>query len=217
MSSSAQSNLYADLSRTVSPERLGTYLTAAGFDQERALRLYLWNAQLGEAFYMVIQGVEIGLRNSVSAAFTVAYGADWWRNPRFLTAAGAGTGAELEAAKRRILNRGKAVSTPQIIASLSFGFWVHLLARRFNPGVWSAHFVRAFPQCPRRVGRQEVERSARRIAELRNRISRHEPIFRMNLSAEHHAAMELLSWICPVKAAWLRPHSRVPMLLRAKP
>jgi hypothetical protein len=29
--------------------------------------------------------------------------------------------------------------------------------------------------------------------------------------------MELLTWLCPHKAAWVRPYCRVPALLRQKP
>ncbi len=39
----------------------------------------------------------------------------------------------------------------------------------------------------------------------------------MNLSEEYGAVMELLGWLCPIKMGWLRPHCRVPQLLRQKP
>ena len=52
----------------ISPDRFRTYLIAAGHDQRRAFRLYLWNAQLGEAFHMPIQAVEVGLRNAINVA-----------------------------------------------------------------------------------------------------------------------------------------------------
>ncbi len=61
----------------ISPDRFKTYLAAAGHRQERALKLYLWNAKLGEAFHMPIQAVEIALRNSIT-----------WHSPRFLPPTG---------------------------------------------------------------------------------------------------------------------------------
>jgi hypothetical protein len=66
--------------RAISADRFETYLKAAGHDPSRALRLYLWNAQLGEAFHLPIQAVEVGLRNCINTALTNTYGKDWWRN-----------------------------------------------------------------------------------------------------------------------------------------
>ena len=52
-----QQSLTADQIRairaTISSSRFATYFKAAGHDEERALRLYLWNAQLGEAFHVL--------------------------------------------------------------------------------------------------------------------------------------------------------------------
>lgn len=39
----------------------------------------------------------------------------------------------------------------------------------------------------------------------------------MDLSKEFSETMVLLGWICPIKQAWVRPHCRVPDLLRQKP
>lgn len=217
MGCQSQPSLASQLARSVSADRLHTYLTAAGFDEDRALRLYLWNIQIGEAFHLPIQGVEVGLRNAVSDGFGLKYGTQWWADTRFLTIAGHHARADIDTAKRRIASRGKPITTPQIVANLSFGLWTALLAPSFNPHVWSAYLASAFPALPPGTSRRDIHQRAGRIGQLRNRIAHHEPIFRMNLSEEYRATMELLTWICPVKAAWLRPHCRVPALLRVKP
>jgi hypothetical protein len=71
-------NENAAIVTAISPDRFKTYLTAAGHNQERALRLYLWNARLGEAFHMPIQAVEVALRNNVNLALSNVYTANWW-------------------------------------------------------------------------------------------------------------------------------------------
>jgi hypothetical protein len=71
-------NEIAAIVTAISPDRFKTYLTAAGHNQERALRLYLWNARLGEAFHMPIQAVEVALRNNVNLALSNVYTANWW-------------------------------------------------------------------------------------------------------------------------------------------
>ena len=65
---------------TISRERFSTYLTGAGHDESRALALYLWNAQVGAAFHIPLQAVEVALRNSVNHALVAKFGAEWWKS-----------------------------------------------------------------------------------------------------------------------------------------
>ena len=212
-----QELLFERLRHTISDERLGTYLSAAGFDQERALRLYIWNAQMGEAFHVPVQGVEVGLRNCVNVGLTSQFGPDWWRDAAFLAVADKERRRDIETAQRRIQKRQAPLTTSRIVATLSFGFWVGLLGPRYHPAVWSACLSTAFRGLPGDKSRQELALEAKRVSGLRNRIWHHEPVFRLDLSAEYHAVMQLLAWICPSKAIWLKPHCQVPRLLRQKP
>lgn len=180
------------------------------------MRLYLWNAQIGEAFHIPIQAVEVGLRNRVSDALQAAYGALWWEEPRFLSIDGARED-DIGRAKTRLQRQGKEVVAGQVIASLSFGFWVAVLASRYNPDVWSRHLRSSFPHLPNEVNRWKLQTEVRQVADLRNRLWHHEPIFRLNLMNEYTRCMTILSWLCPVKAAWIRPYCRVPAMMRQKP
>ena len=99
------------LQRAISKDRLGTYLSAAGLDKDRALRLYLWNAQVGEAFHLPVQGVEVGLRNCINAALICGFGPDWWQNETFLAIADRNRQNDVETAQRRIEKRHSPVST----------------------------------------------------------------------------------------------------------
>ena len=215
--SERQITLFESLRPSMSADRLGTYLTAAGFDQERALRLYVWNAYIGEAFHLPIQGVEVALRNSVNTALCRKFTTDWWSSPDYLAIADRTRKADIETAIRRIRNRGRPCITGQVVANLSFGFWVGMLQRRYNPTIWSSQLRVAFINLPIERNRHDLAASAKRVADLRNRIWHHEPIFRMDLSDEYRAVMELLNWLCPIKNRWLRPQCRVPQLLRQKP
>lgn len=205
------------LTEIISPLRLGTYLNAAGHNAARALGLYLWNAKMGEAFHIPIQAVEVGLRNRVSDGLQNAFGNEWWRDPAFLGIADDRRNEDIELVKRRLRSKGKELATGQIIASLSFGFWVTMLDGRYNPPIWGAHLRTAFPHLPASVDRHGLQRTASAIADLRNRISHHEPIFQRNLSGDYARCMQMLHWLCPAKAAWIKPHCRVPAMLREKP
>lgn len=217
MTDANQESLIDQLRPALSPDRLGTYLTAAGFKEDRALKLYIWNAHIGEAFHLPIQATEVGLRNRINNALIAEFGADWWQEARFLSVADRERRADIETARRRIQNRGATLCTAQIVATLSFGFWVGMLQARYNPTLWSKHLRSAFPKLPPEKNRYDLADATKRVADLRNRIWHHEPVFRMNLSEEYAAVREVLTWICPIKEQWVRPECRVPQLLRAKP
>lgn len=217
MAGHIQQSLIEQLKPVISEERLGTYLTAAGFDVDRALKLYVWNALIGEAFHLPIQAVEVGLRNRIGFAFAETFGPEWWKDDQFLTMLDDERRADLQLVRQRIRNRKLSPITGQIVAGLSFGFWVGMLHKRYNPLLWSKQLRPAFPSLPLDRSRASLAVMSGRVATLRNRIWHHEPIIKRDLSAEYGAVMTLLQWISPEKAAWLRPYCRVPQLLRQKP
>lgn len=207
----------SDLSEIISPLRLGTYLNAAGHNANRALSLYLWNAKIGEAFHMPIQSVEVGLRNRVSDGLTRAFGPDWWQDAGFLAVADAKRQSDLSQAIQRLNSKGKALATGQVVASLSFGFWIGMLHKRYSPAIWSRHLAAAFPSLPANINREHLHSETGEVADLRNRIWHHEPIFYRNLMGDYARCMKILNWLCPVKAKWVKPHCRVPAVVREKP
>lgn len=205
------------LRQTLSPDRLGTYLMAVGFDEAKALKLYIWNAFIGDAFHLPIQAGEVALRNWINCALHNCFGEEWWREREFLALTGHEREADLEAAKRRIHNRNSTLCTGQIVANLSFGFWTGLLAPRYNPQIWSRELRVVFPHLPAGVNRYDLANRAQRVNLLRNRIWHHEPVFKMDILKEFSATMEFVEWICPAKLKFIKPHCRVPALMRLKP
>jgi hypothetical protein len=107
--------------------------------------------------------------------------------------------------------------TDQIVAGLSFGFWVGMLQNRYNPALWSKHLRTAFPDFPRERGRKSLATRAAEIAYLRNLIWHHEPLIKRNISQDFADVMEMLNWLCPAKLKWIRRYCRIPALLRQKP
>lgn len=203
--------------QTLSTDRFDTYLKAAGHDADRALRLYIWNAKVGAAFHTPIQAVEVALRNSINRALVAKFGANWWQNQTFTGLLGAERLADLDMVKRRIRSKRLPVVTAQIVAGLSFGFWVGLLSPSFNPALWSSELRTAFPNLPAGETRGTLFKYAGDVATLRNRISHHEPIFKRDLLLDFSELMKLLAWICPPTETWIRPHCEVPALVREKP
>lgn len=209
--------MFSVVIRTLSTDRFDTYLKAAGHDVDRAIRLYLWNAQVGGAFHLPIQAVEVGLRNSINTALVAKFGTNWWQNPDFTRLLDRERRSDMDMVQRRIQSKGLPLITAQIVAGLSFGFWVGLLKPAMNPPLWSSHLRTAFQHLPPHETRTTLFKYTGDVAALRNRISHHEPIFKRDLSREFSEIMKLLAWICPTTEAWIRPHCHVPALLRAKP
>lgn len=201
----------------LSTGRFGTYLVAAGHDHERALALYVWNALVGEAFYLPSQAVEVGLRNRINHALTTLYGNNWWDHVNFQSVIDQARQADLAQVKSRIHSRQLPLVNGQVVAGLSFGFWAGMLQKRYNPAIWSQQLKSSFPDLPANVTRGQLSAEVKSLLDLRNRISHHEPLIKRNLMDDHSRVMRLLNWLCPVKGAWLKPYCRAPSVLRQKP
>ena len=59
-------------------------MPAAGGDKHKALRLYVWNARICEAFYLPLQLAEVTIRNRIHAGVILRYGTGWELQGRFL-------------------------------------------------------------------------------------------------------------------------------------
>jgi hypothetical protein len=118
---------------TLSRRRFDTYHIAAGHDAERALALYLWNAKLGASFHVPIQAIEVALRNRVNRALMTEFGPNWWSAHRLGLLLDRERINDLETVKSRISRKKLRLDTDQIVASLSFGFWVGMLQAKYNP------------------------------------------------------------------------------------
>ena len=66
------------IEKSLSPERLARYISAAQGNKKRAIQLYERNTALSEALYGVIQGLEIALRNALHNTLRKELGRDDW-------------------------------------------------------------------------------------------------------------------------------------------
>lgn len=210
---------------SVSADRLTKYLEHTGDDQTKALQTYTWNTIISAAFYGSLQGLEVALRNAMHRELSRRFGAEWFDNSE----AGLNAGAQTRIAKARedLKQRGRTVeaSNSDIVAALSFGFWVSLLRKGGDLGtgrkadydktLWLPALRMAF--LPAAAGgklqRRQAHETLYRLNDFRNRIAHHEPIFQRDLARDHTRILEMAGWISPVTAAWIDHHSRVPELL----
>lgn len=211
-------DLIEALTLTISPERFNTYLVEAGHDPERAVRMYLWNAKLGQSFHFPLQALEVALRNAINRSLQNQFGKNWWDNERLKELFDVERRKDIDQVRRRLRYRKISVTQGQIVANLSFGFWHGMIRKRYNPMIWSKELRRAFPFLPKDQGRDRISENSARALILRNRIFHHEPLVRgRDLMGDYSAIIKVLSWISPPTAGWVRRHSSVPAVVRQKP
>lgn len=196
-----------------SPARLEPYLRAAKGDAQGAMRLYWWNAKIAEAFSFPLGHLEVAVRNALHSRLRERYErADWW-------AAAPLTESSLwrvEQARLKFARRGgRQPSADDVVAQLSFGFWVALVSRSYDRPLWVPALHRAFPHYAGR--RDTLHRGLQTMRLLRNRIGHQEPIHHRDLVADHATIYRLLGYLSPDLADGVRLHDRVPAVLQERP
>ena len=199
------------IERSLSPERLSSYLPLANGDRPKALFLYQHNTALSEALYTPLQGLEVGLRNACDIQLVKLLGESWYDNRHGifqhpLT-------EMIERAGRSLVSDGKNISGGRMVSELSFGFWVAILAPRYENHLWRPALRKAFPNRPRGIERRDIHKSVNALRRLRNRVAHHEPILHRDLGHDHHQIIQLLRWTCETTATWIADQSRFPKVL----
>lgn len=106
----------------------------------------------------------------------------------------------LEVALRNNLREQNKPEDPdRLVAELTFGFWTSLLSRDYERRLWPKLLIPVFPLMPKRERvRSKVADRLKRIRWLRNRISHHEPIYRLEKPTELYGdLLEAISWLAP--------------------
>ena|GEM_PF-840108 len=214
---------FAELKNVLSPDRLWGYQTNnTTASDEEVTALYLWNISLCEAFYPVLNCLEIALRNSLHNAISTKYGTPLWfsMQPPVLKQR---EQAEISVATAKLPAHRKPPSQPllpgRIIAELPFGFWGALFHRTYVQVFWPDLLRPVFPYMPPR-GRTPKELFLRisDILKLRNRIFHYEPIWRdQALQRYHYQLIKTISWISPTLRDTVFSMDRFTEVLRLGP
>lgn len=185
----------------------------------------LHNLALAEALYPALQTLEIALRNRLDEVVGAHAprstsgrlgsdglpGAGCWLDaePGVLAA---WERSEVARVKRSLLAARKAITPHRLVAGLSLGFWTGLFTRAYEIGpgsayvpgaapataLWPRHLRAVFPNLPRRVAtRAHVYGTLRRLADLRNQVFHHRPVWRLPVGTLHALATDAIGWISP--------------------
>lgn len=211
------------LKRCLSADRMTKYLRASQGSLSNALALYNWNTAVSAAFYGPLQWLEVALRNSIDNRLVEEYGDAWYfhRDARldFFCR------RQITEASDRLESRNQAITRSNLVAALSFGFWVTLLGRggilsakgakaNFEMTLWRPALHKAFPNRPG-LARKQAYHPLHYLRNFRNRIAHHEAIFERDLRRDYDEIIRVAGWISPQVREWIEEHSRVLELLAA--
>ncbi len=156
------STLVAELGSAVSAVRLEAYRLPGSSDFDMVVN-YVWNVELSKALYPAMQALEVSLRNSIHIAASNFYQTGFWFDQADVVFEG--QSKRIEEARAKLAKLGKPQTADDIVAALTFGFWVSLFNKPFelplppaspNQLAWhdaqsrpSTLFLATFPYAPR--------------------------------------------------------------------
>ncbi|MBZ6261120.1 hypothetical protein KVH22_37015 [Streptomyces olivaceus] len=186
--------------------RLRRYIRAAHGDADVAARLYWWNIQVSGALIGPLHCLELALRNALHEGMARQYGRpDWWK-----VAPLSDRGAELVQKAQR--TRRRRPRTPDdVVAELTFGFWVSLMAKGYDRHFWVPALHRAFPHY--QGSRDDLHDALESLRLLRNRVMHHEPVHHRDLAADHAKIYRVLGYLSAELAKEAAAMDRTPEVL----
>lgn len=200
------------LVESISPERFQPFLDECRGDVVVALRLYAWDAEAARSMHSPLRDLEVSLRNRIHRQLTGKFGrSDWWN----LRRAEPNTWAvrDIRAAEDRLVRRGNGNAPCDVVATLSFGFWIGLLSTG-GPGNYDMkYWYPSLRHCFKGVQRQELHRRLEVMRTLRNRVAHHERVSHRRLDEDFRTAIELMALVAPELAGRHEKYSQVPAVL----
>ncbi|QBY01894.1 hypothetical protein E2K80_15125 [Rhodophyticola sp. CCM32] len=202
-----------------SAPRFATYLGEKNGHRVDALDLYKWNLDVSCAFFAPLQVCEVSIRNAISEAIALTYGANWPYEQSFEIALP--NPRRSYSPRANLLQHRNQPTAGKIIAELKFVFWERMFTSRHDSTMWNRHLRTVLPNMEAGQTVQELRSEAyttlRAIRDLRNRIAHHEPIFRRDIQVEYDRIRKAVGWRSTVAADWLDKVETVTSQVANKP
>lgn len=202
----------------LSEPRFGTYLTATGNDEAKAVALYGWNARIAAALMLPAHFAEVCTRNAASEAIARVYGPDWPWNRGFLTSLPDPRGTY--SPRRDLINTAsKLPSTGKVVAELKFVFWPRMFTARHDARLWTPHIRSVFPHASVSESnlRSTIYTDLDAIRRLRNRLAHHEPLLRADLAKALAAMSQLVHLRSEATGMWVDAMEEASALIPLRP
>ena len=206
-----------------SKPRFNAYLNMAKGNEELAIKLYIHNSELVGSLFLPLSVTEVTLRNAVDNAFSSQFGNTWYQEKKINLHIGTKNAKKLKSLVG-FLNRERIYSHNQVVANLSFSFWVNAFHKNRFYGFWRNEINNTFPNWKEKFPnkktqdiRDEIRNIIKPIYKLRNRAAHHEPILNMNVKDVHQNMIQLTTLICKETAKWIEQNSKVIEVLNNDP
>jgi hypothetical protein len=136
----------AQATKWITEARFAPYLAEADDDHDRAVALYVWNAQVSAAMFETLHHVEVALRNAIDAQFapviaSAPASSTWLCDLAILNET---SRRRVQETVARIGREGTVPTRARVVAGLAFGFWRALFDKRYDR-LWVSHLYKAFP------------------------------------------------------------------------
>ena len=142
-------------------------------------------------------------------------GAIWWESEQLHDLLGKrGKGILLRAVKE-VVDADRTLTEGRVTAELSFGFWTNMFLPKYEDYLWAGFCRQATLDSA--VTREKLLERCNKIRALRNRISHHETLITRDITRDYSETVELLQWICPETAKWIRPELKIMSVARQRP
>ena len=164
--------MYNKLKNFLSSSKLKPYLDIEK-DQEKAIKLFVYNLKLSSELYKLIHVFELSTRNIFDIFLSKRYDRNWINRNDLLTGNNGKNNKliiDISNAKNNCKNKK---NKDDIISNLSLGFWVNLLSSSNNDKIWQPSLRKIFFG----YNRNEIHDIFMNIKDIRNRIAHHETIF----------------------------------------
>jgi hypothetical protein len=187
--------------------------------QAHLIGAYHWNLLICSTLYPFIQSAEIALRNAIHNALKEKFHTEYWFDQITLSYEAK---QMVDKARAELQKRKAHIQAQDIVASLTFGFWLTLLQNKLhsnqsNPEkLWPQLIPIVFPHYKRGESeRKLISARFREIKNIRNRLFHHEPIWKFDNDATAEKNISILrnkfedivkaiGWISKEKKVYLR-------------
>jgi len=204
---------------TISPARLKRYIPTAKGDPQFALRLYLWNVRICEAFYFPLQTAEIATRNAIKKPIEKRFGDRWFDNPKFINLLDDHKKEELRKTVEKESNKRSTTSIDQnhITGGLSFGFWVNLMTTRFSNHLWVNGIFQSFPHANKDDTQESIYNKIEQMRRFRNQVMHHYAVFDKPIRNEYQNTLDICAMICPETHWYLKINTQAGRIIESRP
>lgn len=215
-----------DIKKALSAPRVGTYEAVQdgsgnNLTTEQALELYAWNANVSAALLAPLHICEVVIRNAISEALEIKYGANWPWSQGFEQSLPTPNGPGYHPRKDLLDVRNRQATVGKVIPELKFAFWQKMFTSRHDQRLWNTHLKVVLPNIPTTQTTSQARRylfdELGNIRELRNRIAHHEPVFSRNLADDFQKIHALVALRCNATASWMDQNQHASTLIAARP